>query len=180
MVSIRYFCGVGEFCRVKSRPAGCFRSKMGAVDRAERHRVHTPRPSAANSRPGGLWLPWAVIIAASARSSLVPGADFHIGSAAIIWNVHTDHVMRSIYHKRPRGHPARGYTCVRVPTVNLDPQFTPPSSITARVRSNVQSDRVGRSFAGKLHAQKLAAPICQGLAVVLIERTLAIATGIDS
>src|SRR3984885_6185794 len=29
MVSIRYFCGVGEFCRVKSRPRGTMTSKTG-------------------------------------------------------------------------------------------------------------------------------------------------------
>src|SRR6202044_2966637 len=31
MVSIRYFCGVGEFCSVKSRPRGTLTSKTGAV-----------------------------------------------------------------------------------------------------------------------------------------------------
>jgi hypothetical protein len=31
MVSIKYFCGVGEFWRVKSNPCGGFTSKTGAA-----------------------------------------------------------------------------------------------------------------------------------------------------
>src|SRR5579863_1614734 len=31
MVSIRYFCGVGEFCRMKSSPCGKLTSNIGAT-----------------------------------------------------------------------------------------------------------------------------------------------------
>src|ERR1700687_1235977 len=31
MVSIRYFCGVGEFCRMKSKPCGRVTSNTGAA-----------------------------------------------------------------------------------------------------------------------------------------------------
>src|ERR1700691_6128856 len=48
MVSIRYFCGVGEFTWWKSRPRGCFASNNGRAADKNRGRGKT-RPMAANA-----------------------------------------------------------------------------------------------------------------------------------
>jgi hypothetical protein len=46
MVSIRYFCGVGEFCSVKSKPGDGCTSKMGAA----RVVAHNPRAKTQHTR----------------------------------------------------------------------------------------------------------------------------------
>src|SRR5208282_2239590 len=45
MVSIRYFCGVGEFCRVNSMPRGSLTSKTGTVAAA-----HNIAPAAMSTK----------------------------------------------------------------------------------------------------------------------------------
>src|SRR5579872_134599 len=94
---------------------------------------------------------------------------------AIVRNCHTGHVMFGVEIGRP-GLTPESIGRARIFAVNFHSHFAPPWMIAAFMWADVQLERICGGITGKLHSQKLAALVCHGFSVVLIESALAIAT----
>src|SRR5581483_12107705 len=99
---------------------------------------------------------------------------------AVIGDDHADHVVLSVKRRLRCLLTLKRISGGRVLPVNLHPQFTPPGVIAAFMRTDVQFYRTGSSFAAKLHSQKFAVLVGHGLSIILIERSLAIVSGINA